>query len=88
MVQAGWIGSKRNWAAARLRHPHIVPLYDTGLDDGRHYIASAYIEGTTLADIIEPGGVESDRAAEIAVGSPYANPRPVDLAGGVVTKQT
>jgi eukaryotic-like serine/threonine-protein kinase len=54
-------------AAARLRHPHIVPLYETGLDTGRHYIASAYIEGTTLADIIEPGGIEPTRAAKIAL---------------------
>ncbi len=54
-------------AAARLRHPHIVPLYETGLDDGRHYIASAYIEGTTLADIIEPGGIGSTRAAKIVL---------------------
>ena len=54
-------------AAARLRHPHIVPLYETGLDDGRHYIASAFIEGTTLADVIEPGGMTPARAARIVL---------------------
>ncbi len=54
-------------AAARLRHPRIVPLFEAGFDQDRHYIASAFIEGTTLADLVEPGGVGWDRAARIAL---------------------
>ena len=35
-------------AAAQLRHPHIVPVYDAGVDGAHFYIASAYIAGETL----------------------------------------
>jgi WD40 repeat protein len=38
-------------AAARLRHPHIVPVHDAGHDGSRHYIASAFIAGRTLEEI-------------------------------------
>ncbi|MBT4863697.1 MAG: SUMF1/EgtB/PvdO family nonheme iron enzyme, partial [Planctomycetaceae bacterium] len=34
--------------AARLQHPHIVPVFDAGRDGKRYYIASAFIEGGTL----------------------------------------
>ena len=37
-------------AAANLRHPHIVPLYEYGQDGERFYIASAFIHGKTLHD--------------------------------------
>jgi eukaryotic-like serine/threonine-protein kinase len=37
-------------AASRLDHPHIVPVYDVGLEGPICYIASAYCEGLTLAD--------------------------------------
>jgi WD40 repeat protein/tRNA A-37 threonylcarbamoyl transferase component Bud32 len=40
-------------AAANLRHPNIVPLYESGRDGERYFIASAFIEGTTLADVLE-----------------------------------
>ena len=35
-------------AAANLRHPHLVPLFETGEEAGRYYIASAFIPGGTL----------------------------------------
>src|SRR5439155_10214857 len=38
-------------AAAQLRHPHIVPTYDAGHDGEHYYIASAFIEGRTLAHV-------------------------------------
>ena len=34
--------------AARLQHPHIVPLYDSGLADGLLYYVMPYVEGETL----------------------------------------
>jgi predicted Ser/Thr protein kinase len=53
-------------AAARLRHPHIVPVFDAGTDGGRPYIATAFINGRPLSEAIEEGGMEYDRAARIA----------------------
>lgn len=52
-------------AAAQLRHPNIVPIYDAGMDDGRHYIASAFVEGKPLSDAVEEKGMEPARSARI-----------------------
>ncbi len=40
-------------AAARLNHPHIVPVYDTGRTDDHYYIASAFIDGRPLSDCLD-----------------------------------
>jgi len=40
-------------AAAQLRHPNIVPIYEAGVDGDTYYIASAFIEGRTLRDAME-----------------------------------
>jgi len=45
-------------AAARLVHPNIVQIFDSGLDDGsgRHYIVMEYIEGQSCAEILRDDG--------------------------------
>ena len=40
-------------AAARLTHPYIVPVYDAGRDGDQYYIASEFIDGQPLSEIIE-----------------------------------
>lgn len=52
-------------AAARLRHPHIVPVYDAGEDAGVDYIASAFISGCTLQRQLEQEPLGLVRAVTI-----------------------
>lgn len=52
-------------AAAQLRHPHIVPLYEAGQDGERYYIAYAFIEGRTLAHVADQGSLDFRRAARL-----------------------
>jgi serine/threonine protein kinase len=52
-------------AAAQLRHPHIVPIYDAGIDGDRLYIASAYIDGQTLEAAIDAERPDFRQAAVI-----------------------
>ncbi|MFN2615060.1 MAG: Stk1 family PASTA domain-containing Ser/Thr kinase [Actinomycetota bacterium] len=52
--------------AASLNHPNIVGVYDTGSDDGTHYIVMEYVKGKTLRDVIrEEGPLLPERVAEI-----------------------
>jgi serine/threonine-protein kinase len=39
-------------ASARLRHPNIVPVYEAGHENGSTYIATAFIQGATLKDLL------------------------------------
>ncbi len=58
--------------AARLNHPHIVPLYDSGNADGVLYYVMPFIEGETLRDrIARNERLSVDEALHIAreVGS-------------------
>ncbi|RME83368.1 MAG: serine/threonine protein kinase, partial [Caldilineae bacterium] len=43
-------------AAARLDHPNIVAIYDAGSAGGVDYIAMEYVEGESLADILQRVG--------------------------------
>jgi tetratricopeptide (TPR) repeat protein/tRNA A-37 threonylcarbamoyl transferase component Bud32 len=50
-------------AAARLRHPNIVPIYDVGRIDGVPYFAMEFVEGGSLADRLGSGSVAPEEAA-------------------------
>jgi serine/threonine-protein kinase len=67
-------------AVAKLIHPNIVQVYDTGVDGGRHYIVMEYVEGRSGAQILQrQGPVEPEVAAEIGIqacaGLDYAHRR-------------
>src|SRR5207249_196654 len=40
-------------AAAQLHHPNIVPVYGVGCERSVHYYAMQFIDGCSLADLIE-----------------------------------
>ncbi|SRR6266571_263441 len=51
-------------AAARLNHPTVVSVFDTGSDDGVHYIVMEFVSGQTLAEVLATEGpLPPERAA-------------------------
>ena len=52
-------------AAARLDHPHIVPVYEVGEIDGQPYFTMKYVEGTTLAKRLAEGPMRGHEAARL-----------------------
>jgi eukaryotic-like serine/threonine-protein kinase len=54
--------------AARLAHPNVVQVYDLGAVDGRPYIVMEYVEGETLAEVLERRGrIPAREAAGLAL---------------------
>ena len=43
-------------AVAKLIHPNIVQVYDTGVDADRHYIVMEYVEGRSGAQLLQSKG--------------------------------
>ena len=67
-------------AVAKLIHPNIVQVYDTGIDRGRHYIVMEYVEGRSGAQILQrhgPLGAETtaEIGAQACAGLDYAHRR-------------
>lgn len=50
---------------AGLRHPHIVPMYESFRDRGSYVIAMAYVDGESLADRIDRGPLPQAHALEV-----------------------
>ena len=49
--------------AARLEHPSIVPVIESGEEDGQLYLAMEYVDGSDLRDVLRrEGRLEPDRA--------------------------
>ncbi len=67
-------------AVAKLIHPNIVQVYDTGIDEGRHYIVMEYVDGRSGAQILQrQGPIGPETAAEAGIqacaGLDYAHRR-------------
>jgi serine/threonine-protein kinase len=63
---------------ARLTHPNIVSVYDTGTDQGDAYMVMEWVDGPTLAQVIRadgplPPGRACEIGADIAAGLQYAH---------------
>ena len=55
-------------SAARLSHPNIVAVFDSGSDAEHHYLVMEYVPGQSLAELLHPQGRLAPRwAAELAV---------------------
>ena len=54
-------------AASNLNHPNILTIHEVGVDDGRHYIATEFIDGTTLRRKIAAQRLEIPEILDIAV---------------------
>lgn len=66
-----------------LQHPHILPVFDFGEENGQPYIVMAYMPGGTITDLIQqnPKGMPLDQTVRlverIAEGLDYAHRRGV-----------
>jgi serine/threonine-protein kinase len=53
---------------AAITHPHLVSGIDFGEFEGGHYIVTEWVEGPTVADVVERGGpLAEERVIEIAL---------------------
>jgi serine/threonine-protein kinase len=67
-------------AVAKLIHPNIVQVYDTGLDEGRHYIVMEYVAGRSGAQILQSQGplapeTAAEAGTQACAGLDYAHRR-------------
>jgi serine/threonine-protein kinase len=56
-------------AARDLRHPNMVPVYESGEADGQHFLAMEYAEGGSLAALLarRQGPLDLERSVDIAI---------------------
>ncbi len=68
-------------AAAQLDHPGIVPVYEVGEIEGRHFFSMGFVEGVSLAERIKQGPLPPGEATQlvkrIAEAIAYAHQRGV-----------
>jgi eukaryotic-like serine/threonine-protein kinase len=53
-------------SVSALNHPNILTIYEIGEDDGRHYMATEFIDGETLRRRMELGPLSMGESIEIA----------------------
>src|SRR5438128_559359 len=61
-------------AASALNHPNILTIYEIGHSDSVHYIATEYIEGETLRDVMSSRRLAIGEVIDIAIANERARP--------------
>src|SRR5262245_27750114 len=54
-------------SVSALNHPNVITIYDIGKADGRHFIATEYVDGQTLRARLGGGPVRPATAVDVAV---------------------
>ncbi|HEU4869824.1 MAG TPA: protein kinase [Pyrinomonadaceae bacterium] len=54
-------------AASNLNHPNILTIHEVGVDDGRHYIATEFIDGVTLRRKMAAQPLEIPEILDVAI---------------------
>ncbi len=65
-------------ASATLEHPHVVKVHDHGEAQGWYFLATEFVEGGTVADLIKqmkqlPAGLAAELGAQLLDGLGYAH---------------
>src|SRR5262249_44735679 len=53
-------------AASALNHPNILTIYEVGRDEELHFIATEFVEGETLRDLLRRGPLPVNEALDLA----------------------
>lgn len=53
--------------ASALNHPNIITIHEIGESEGRHFIATEFVEGRTLRQLIEDGNLRPDEVVDHAI---------------------
>ena len=59
-------------AVSLLNHPNILTIYEIGTEAGVQFIATEYVDGATLRQVLAEGGVDLAKTLEIGVQLGYA----------------
>ena len=51
---------------ANLKHPYLVPIYDSGIEEDLYYFSMEYVDGAPLSDLVEENSLTVDRRIEVA----------------------
>ena len=52
-------------SAARLEHPHIVPIYEVGEHQKQHFYSMAFVDGPSRSKLLQSGPLPSREAADL-----------------------
>src|SRR6059058_5187903 len=51
--------------AASLNHPNVIPVFDTGEEDGVLFISMRYVDGPDLREVLQRGPLPLDQAVRV-----------------------